>query len=206
MAYQTYRFFPVLALLFAISYACKEEPILVKVTDENGVLTMEYFVIQDSVRHGQSLTYYDNGKDIFLKENYRKGNLHGERIIYFPNGSPEIVEHYRHGRIHGALKAYYENGQLELSGMYTDGTMNGTLKKFYPGGQLKEEVSFANNIEEGPFTEYHPNGNIHWTGTYRNGDNEVGELKEFDEDGLLVKKMFCDSLSICKTTWQKEES
>ena len=83
--------------------------------------------------------------------------------------------------------------------------MNGIVKKFYPEGQLKEEISFRNNIEEGPFTEYHPNGNIHWKGTYRNGDNEVGELKEFDESGILIKTMFCDSMSVCKTTWQKEE-
>ena len=204
MVFHFYRLIPLLFFLLIISYSCRKDSVLVKITDENGILTKEYYVIDDTLQHGLALTYYDNGTDIFLEENYVKGNLHGKRIIYFPSGSPEIIEHYRHGQIHGILEVYYENGQVELTGTYTDGAMNGSVKKFYPDGQLKEEISFRNNIEEGPFTEYHPNGEIHWTGTYHNGDNEVGELLEYDESGTLLKKMFCDSMSVCKTTWERE--
>ena len=40
---------------------------------------------------------------------------------------------------------------------------------------------------------------------YLDGDNEHGELKLFDEQGVLTKKMNCDK-GICRTSWTLAEN
>ena len=62
--------------------------------------------------------------------------------------------------------------------------------------------NFVNNDENGPFREYYKNGNIKAEGTYINGPNEQGELKEYNEDGELIKIMSCTN-GICNTIWVK---
>ena len=42
-------------------------------------------------------------------------------------------------------------------------------------------------------------------GNYLAGDNEHGELKLFDENGELIKKMNCNN-GLCQTSWTKEEN
>ena len=99
---------------------------------------------------------------------------------------------------------YYDNGQVELVGKYTDGVLNGLVRKFYKSGTLQEVVSFVENIENGPFKEYHENGNLQWEGSYLNGDNEFGELMKYNNDGILIRKLVCDSNAVCRTTWTSE--
>jgi len=85
---------------------------------------------------------------------------------------------------------------------YEDNVINGMVRRYYPSGQILEEVSYVGNEENGPFTEYHENGAKKWEGTYRNGDNEVGLLLEFAENGDTIKKMMCDDRYICTTIWR----
>ena len=66
-------------------------------------------------------------------------------------------------------------------------------------------MTFLDNLENGPFVEYYENGNVQWSGTFLNGDNEVGELLHYSEDGVLIKKMWCDSAAICQTIWTREK-
>ena len=80
--------------------------------------------------------------------------------------------------------------------------MDGVWKRYYDTGELREEVNFVNNDENGPFREYYKNGNIKAEGTYINGPNEQGELKEYNEDGELIKIMSCTN-GICNTIWVK---
>ncbi|MCB9272045.1 MAG: hypothetical protein H6561_21145 [Lewinellaceae bacterium] len=83
--------------------------------------------------------------------------------------------------------------------------MSGVWKRYYQGGQLMEEVAFSGNKENGPFKEYYENGNIKAEGSYLNGPKEDGELKLYDEQGTLVKKMECSD-GVCHTTWQAESN
>ena len=82
--------------------------------------------------------------------------------------------------------------------------MQGLIKSYYPEGPLKEEVTMVDNEENGPFTEYYKDGTKEWEGTYLNGDNEFGLLKHYNDKGVLIKKMMCDSLAICSTIWTLE--
>ncbi|MFM2393988.1 MAG: hypothetical protein RLZZ546_1970, partial [Bacteroidota bacterium] len=71
---------------------------------------------------------------------------------------------------------------------------------------LKEVVSFIHGNEDGPFEEYYENGKIMWKGSYKMQNDEpreYGSLDSFGMDGQVAKKMFCDSLFLCRTIWRK---
>lgn len=135
--------------------------------------------------------------------NYQNDTLHGIRVIYYENGDTQIVEQYQQGIFAGPYLAYYQEGGLELEGTYTANSMEGVWKRYYPNGQLMEEVNFQDNQENGPFTEYHENGKLKAEGYYKDGDNEHGLLKIYDEAGELVKTMNCQH-GVCRTVWEKE--
>lgn len=144
--------------------------------------------------------FYPDG-NLYEKAEFNEGELHGERQLLFPNGQVEVLENYVNGQYQGIAKTYYEGGQLRNEGQYNDNAADGIWKSFYSNGQLKEEVVYVQNEEQGPFKEWHENGNIKAQGTYKDGDNEDGELKLFDENGQLLRKMDC-KMGACKTVWK----
>lgn len=179
----------------------------VVVKNDNGTVIEKYYVNQDSIRFGTYTSYDDEGVK-FEESHYKKGLLHGDRKIFYPNGEVEILEHYENGQIEGNYQTFYENGQINLDANYIDGKMEGVVKRYFDSGELMEEVTFVGNEENGPFKEYYKNGKIKWEGQYKDGDNEFGLIKSYDEEGNLVKKMECGKYQgeyICQTVWTLEE-
>jgi len=166
-----------------------------------GILYRSYNIDQDSLIQGELITYFDNGIDIFEQANYVDNQIHGLRTLYFANQKTEIIEHYDHGTLVDTLKVYYSTGQLRRTEYYDRGVVRGEVITYFKNGRVKESVRYDDNLENGPFTEYYKNGHIKWEGTFVNGDNEVGALFKYDSTGQLIRKLICDSLSICKTTW-----
>ncbi|MDF1695764.1 MAG: toxin-antitoxin system YwqK family antitoxin [Saprospiraceae bacterium] len=167
---------------------------------ETGEKFEEYQYTGDSLKNGLYKRFSPGG--ILLEESmYVEGKLNGERIIYNEKGEKEVSEIYTNDVLNGTLREYYPNGKMKLTGTYTNNVLSGTVNVFYPSGKLKEEVQFLDNKEDGPFKEFHENGNIKWEGTYKDGDNEFGLLKEYNENGELIRKMMCDDRAICTTTW-----
>ena len=107
------------------------------------------------------------------------------------------------GKKEGLWKLISSNGMLVEEGSYAGDQKTGEWKGYYENGQLKEVVTYSKNLENGPFKEYHKNGKLKTEGTYRDGDNEDGLLKEYDETGTLVKKKEC-KMGVCKTIWAKD--
>jgi len=208
MKIETTRFYTMQKLtylvLFAILFICLSCNRIQKAEIKNGdgylIETFEF--IGDSIKHGLQTKFV--GKEIKEKASYKKGVLNGQRNIYFKNGLIEVEENYVDGKHHGPYRVYYPNGNLNIEGEYTDGKMQGIIKKYYESGEIMEEVTMKDNLENGPFKEFHVNGNVQWVGTYLNGDNEYGELKQYDETGKLIKKMMCDSMAVCQTIWTLE--
>ena len=154
-------------------------------------------------KEGEFTRRTSKGK-IIEKANYKNDTLHGQRILFFENGQPEIIETYQNGIFVGSYQDFHENGKVKMEGEYTNGQMEGLWKVYYANGQLKEEVNFHLSEENGPFKEYHENGKIKAEGTYLEGDNEDGLLQLYDETGTLVKKMDCKK-GVCHTTWTKDQ-
>ncbi len=195
----------IIITLIAVITACqsgpKGPPGTRKVTQEGDFGEREvFFVDKDSgEQHGPYLRY--SATDTLLEEaRFVDGTLQGERKLYYPNGTIQIVEHYEGGLFHGLYQTYYPNGTLKLEGEYVNNKMEGIWKGYYETGELFEEVTFEDNLENGPFTEYFKSGVVEVKGTYLDGDNEDGELLFYDEEGELIKSMNCDR-GLCRTTW-----
>ena len=177
----------------------------IQVHNDDGVLEQEYTIDIDSLKQGLLTTYYSNGIDVFEKAEYLDDRLHGTRTLYYDSGQPEIVEYYLQDILTDTLYLYYENGVMKMKSYFEMGVHTGINTSYYETGQIKEEVLFAENMEQGSFTEYHESGERSWEGQYLNGDNEFGELTQYDDKGVMIKKMICDSLGICATVWTVEK-
>ena len=190
-----------LLLVAILALACSSER-FVEVKDEQGNLVEKYQVNKEGTRNGIYESYY-NGK-LVSKANYKEGIESGKRVIFYENGNPEIEENYKNGALEGEYKVFYETGELKLLSNYINNTIQGKVKKYYTSGQLMEDVTFVDNEENGPFVEYWENGNLKWEGFYKEGDNEFGELKKYNEEGIVIRKLMCDSLAVCRTFWTLE--
>ena len=185
--------------------ACSSKTKTIEVENEAGVIIERYVQnVATTQKEGKSEAFDDSGQ-LLETAFYQNGQLHGERILYHENGAIQAIEPYENGIFKGDFQAFYENKQLELTGKYINGKMDGEWKRYYDSGELMEIVTFVENEENGPFVEYYKNGKTKAAGNYLAGDNEHGELKLFDENGELIKKMNCNK-GLCQTSWTKEEN
>lgn len=189
--------------LSLIILGCSTENI-VQIKDDEGRIRESYQITKDSVKNGIYKAFYESG-DLFEESNFIDGIQEGQRTIFYESGGKEIEEMYKSSLLNGDYKVYYESGKLKIEALYVNNEIKGKLKKYYETGQLMEDVSYSNNEENGPFIEYWENGNLKWEGSYRFGDNEYGELKKYDEQGVLIRKLMCDSLAVCRTFWTLAE-
>lgn len=193
----------VTCILFLLS--CKKMPTVETVENTNEAGYVERYTrrVKDYAKEGIYLRLDPKGNKV-EEAQYKNDTLNGWRILYSENGDTQTVENYKMGAFDGEFKVFYDNGKLKLLGFYKNNEMIGKWKGFYDNGILKEEVQFQNNAENGPFLEYYPNGKLKAEGAYLNGDSEHGELKEYNEAGILVKRKECNN-GICKTVWTTEE-
>ncbi|MBK9491847.1 MAG: toxin-antitoxin system YwqK family antitoxin [Haliscomenobacter sp.] len=147
-----------------------------------------------------------NAKGAKIEEaSYKNGKLDGMRILYYPKGDTMILESYQNDLFEGIYKSFYPGGKIKMQGEYRNNTMEGTWIQYHENGQLKEEVLFSNNAENGPFKEYHPNGQLSVVGTYKDGANEEGTLKFYDEKGVHYKTMECKTGSAAPPGHRKSQ-
>lgn len=173
-----------------------------EIIDENGYKEV-FYVDKNQNKQGTWLRYNPDG---ILVDScfYKDGKIHGERKILTEKGEPDILETYDNGVLHGPYTTYYATGRIKKTLNYVQNQIEGEVKVFYATGQLKEVVQFKGNMENGPFREYYENGNLSYEGFYKDGDNEQDTLKEYNMDGKLVRKMFCEN-GICQTVWTPEK-
>ncbi len=195
----------ILGLLAITAISCSDLS-TIKDYNDDGSLYRTYQVDKDSLIQGNYLVYYEgDNKKIFEQANYVDGKLHGDRVLYYDDGTPEIRERYIKDVLVDTLKVFYPSGEIKRKASYDNGVLSGSVQSYYEDGTLKEEATFVDNLENGPFTEYHPNGLPKWKGNFLNGDSEFGELLQYNEQGVLVRKMMCDSNAVCNTFWTLEK-
>lgn len=191
-------------LLFTLA-ACQSGPEVedVETTDDYGYTERYQRRVENSAREGKYRRYDPQGQ-LIEEVDYVNDTIHGLRVLYYPaTQDTHIVESYAGGQFEGDYRLYYDDGTPHQAGQYAGNEMTGEWKSWYPNGQLMEVVYFEKNLESGPFREWHPNGQLKAEGTYRDGDNEHGELKLYDEQGELARIMECD-MGTCRTTWSAD--
>lgn len=159
----------------------------------------------DSLKHGEYKRFHING-NIAETGEFENGKQVETKKLFFDNGKLESESKYENGILQGFHRVYYPSGKLMIDAKYENNMLSGSFKKFYENGVIKEVVTFVEGEENGPFEEYYQNGKIMWKGTYKmfnDEPRESGELDSFGLDGQIAKKMFCDSLFLCRTTWRK---
>jgi len=187
--------------LFAL-VSCQPKTETVETQDEAGNTIRYERRLNDYAKEGAYLKLDPNGKKL-EEAQYKNDTLDGWRILFSETGDTVVAERYKNGAFDGEYRVFHENGKLKLLGQYVNNEMVGVWKGYYDTGALKEEVQFKNNQENGPFVEYHPNGKLKAEGTYQDGDNEHGELKLYNENGELVRRMNCE-MGVCRTVWSAE--
>jgi len=193
-----------LGLLVTFFSSCEDKIMLSYY--ETGEKYEEYQYIADSVKHGIYRKYSQEGM-LLETANYVNGKLEGERIIYnFISGVKEVSEIYRNDLLDGRYIVFHSNGEMQSFGVYKNNVLSGTVRFYDTSGMLKNEFQFVNNFEIIPFQEFYENGNVKWEGTKRYDHfwglkKDYGLLKEYNEDGELIRKIMCDESEICTTTW-----
>ncbi len=190
-------FFPVMgiALFLAFQFACKENPIeTVEVRDDEGRLERFQRNKKDFAKEGLYQKFSAEG-ELLEEAHYHLNVLEGEKKYFYPNGNVESIEFYKNGQLHGKFKKFFEDGKLQLEQDFVNGVMQGLSIRYYPNGNVEERVTMVDNEEKGPFQEYYENGNLKTEGTYAPSETESaleqGELKEYDENGVLVRVADC---------------
>ncbi len=196
-------FFLLLFIVFGLFSCVTDDHKQVIVKDPDGFYTEKYFVINDSIKDGIYLKFFANGQ---LSDScfYRNDTIVGVRWIYSSDGYLEIEENYNKGILQGNYLVFYPNGNLKLKQTFVNNELNGISYSYYNNGMLKEKVLIINGVENGAFEEFYPSGKIRWRGTYLNGENEQDTLYEFDLNGHLKRKLFCNK-GVCNTVWLREE-
>ncbi len=177
----------------------------VETKDEQGRTERYQRRKKDFAKDGLYQKLQADGK-LLQEAHYVNDTLEGEFKYFRPTGQLESVENYTHGILNGKYQSYYENGQVQVDQTYINGALQGLSTAYYPDGRLKEKVTLVDNEENGPFMEYYESGVLKTEGQYTPGEEmplEQGELKEYDEQGQLVRIANCTN-GVCLTKWKKE--
>ncbi len=184
------KIYLLLIIPLCLSACSKVEKVVVKY--DNNIIQEKYTVLKSDkeIKEGTYIRNFESGQ-LMEEASYVEGKLNGRRQLYFSSGGIEIIEHYTNDTFNGPYQSFFESGNISSEGQYEDNFMVGPWKFYYdlPNKAIKEEVSFLGNIENGPFKEFYENGNIKTIGTYKD-EIEDDLLKEYDEDGNLIKEIF----------------
>ena len=91
--------------------------------------------------HGEKLVYYENGQ-VAEKSNYINGKQEGLSIWYSEKAVVLKEFLYENDELHGLSKYYDNKGQLIAEGSYKRGQKHGVWK-YYTDGKLTEEKDFT---------------------------------------------------------------
>ncbi|WP_438710453.1 hypothetical protein ACSTS3_16190 [Aquimarina muelleri] len=117
--------------------------------------------------------YYDNGS---IKETYyidKDSIKHGESIEYFPNGRVGLTTKYTNGKIKDTIFYYRDNNSIRMKEFFLTND-NVYYEDFYPNGSIRQKGIFNNKRQRiGLWKNYDKEGNHHFTKEYKIIDSKV---------------------------------
>ena len=104
---------------------------------------------------GKWVYYHSNSSNIMTIENYNnKGELHGEKIVYYDNGIVAEESIYKNGLINGIYTHYTLNGKHLKILNYIEGKLHGNAKYYDEFGELIVEGNYVNDQKKGLWKYY----------------------------------------------------
>ena len=100
--------------------------------------------------------YYQKNSDKLLTiEHYNdKGELIGERLVYYPNGQIAEKQNYVNGKLNDASLWYSEKNVVLKSFIYEKGELHGIAKFYNPKGELVSEGQYKRGKKDGLWKYY----------------------------------------------------
>ena len=119
--------------------------------------------------------YQKNSDELLTLENYtNKGQLIGERFVYYPNGQIAEKQNYNDGKLNGSSTWYSERAVILKEYNYVNGELDGLSKFYSPGGELITEGFYKNGKKHGIWKFYE--------------DGKLTEEKDFTYKPKYTKK------------------
>lgn len=112
--------------------------------------------------HVGKWVYYHKGSDVVMIEEYfnQKGDLEGERKVFYPNGQLAEMQHYKNGKLDGVSKMFAQNGgRLINEYTYVNGELHGPAKSYDESGQVLAEGKYRYNKQHGIW-KFYENGTL----------------------------------------------
>ena len=147
---------------------------------------------------GIQKAYHENG-NIAFEGQMVNGEKYGEHIYYYSSGNKSAVLNYSFGirrhsfwrdstemgyRAHGDFFEYFENGSIKYQAKYVNGLPEGLVFANYSKGKEYVENWHKGHIV-GKTERYYENGQLESIGTFNENGEEIGEWREFYDNGKL---------------------
>lgn len=140
--------------------------------------------------------YYDDQERLLYEGGFIKGVYEGEGFLYNPiTGNYRAQGTFKNGELNGQGIEYYEDGSIQREGTYLYGRLNGEGVSYYEGSNIREyEGEFMGNTPLGEGILYSPSGRAWYQGLVYgySPDYESFVGATFAE----VREHFMDPLSI----------
>lgn len=99
--------------------------------------------------------YHSQSNTLLTTENYNNNSqLHGERLVYYPNGNIAEKQHYNHGVLEGTALLYSETQVVLKTYNYKNGQLHGHSKFYNPQGELITEGTYKDDKKVGVWKFY----------------------------------------------------
>lgn len=135
------------------------------------------------------LVKFYSSKGKLISEGRMTNKLFVGKWVYYHNKTNGImtVEHYNDkGQLEGEKVVYYPNGQMAEQSYYTNGKIEGISKVFSEKGVLIKEFTYKNDILHGMSKYYDSDGKMLAEGAYR--DDQKHGIWKFYEKGVLTEE------------------
>jgi antitoxin component YwqK of YwqJK toxin-antitoxin module len=136
-----------------INYISSKITYTIMYHDNEVILAQGKFINQQK---DSTWTMYAKSGKISIVENYKLGQLDGERLVYYPLGNSETKKDqltqkqvYLNGKLHGKQLDYFENGKIWKECNYLNGLKNGEEITYSPYGTIELKDYFFNGVKNG---------------------------------------------------------
>lgn len=147
---------------------------------------------------GEWVSFFGMGNYFRVKENYKKGKLHGKQLKFIESsGKLHSKQIYKNGKIIESYK-YHDTGEIKELKKYVKGNAEHYKYTYYfKNGQIGEKGSFSGLYSsshgdklngDGKFLVYHENGTLHYKQNWKKGLIVDDEVNYFCDDGTRHKK------------------
>ena len=104
---------------------------------------------------GKWIYYHKDSNTVMIEEHYNdSGLLHGERNVFYENGTIAEKAFYKNGLLNGVSTWYSEDEVLLRKSEYESGNLNGKTINYSKNGQIASEGDYKDNKKSGIWKYY----------------------------------------------------